>query len=416
MYITKREGKEIDFFRVCEQYPNISRFTILKIELQRRGFELTEEALRLVNKRVHQTRQRSFSREADENIPVSLMLRDGTSVVTRPITYKKASNTLKPIVVDVETEGKFVLKDSDEILEEVFFWEKPDFYEKVTSRGIPMWQVASARPQRLDINPYQFCDFWKNGGHGCRFCEIASTYYKQQKESFLKLEDIRETVSEALKEEGRYTSIFLTGGSCIGGKNLFDDEVDLYISILQMIGENFFTAKFPSQLIGSAYSQNQLERLYKNTGLMSYTADLEVLNEKLFKWICPGKAYYVGYNNWKERLYHAVEIFGKGYVNTGIVSGIELASPYGFKFEEDGIENTLLEAEKLYRNGVSVVSCVWRIATGSAFAEQRQPSLDYYVQIADGLNRLNRKYGINSGMDDYRRCGNHPNTDLARIW
>lgn len=102
----------------------------------------------------------------------------------KSITYKKASNALKPIVVDVETEGKFVLKDSDEILEEVFLGEKTDFYEKVTSCGIPMRQVASARSQRLGINPYQFCDFWKNGGHECRFCEIASTYYKQQKESF----------------------------------------------------------------------------------------------------------------------------------------------------------------------------------------------------------------------------------------
>lgn len=59
---------------------------------------------------------------------------------------------------------------------------------------------------------------------------------------------------------------------------------------------------------------------------MSYTADLEVLDEKMFEWICPGKAHYVGYNNWKERLYQAVDIFGRGYVNTGIVSGIELAS------------------------------------------------------------------------------------------
>ncbi len=41
----------------------------------------------------------------------------------KSITYKKASNALKPIVVDVETEGKFVLKDSDEILEKVFLGE-----------------------------------------------------------------------------------------------------------------------------------------------------------------------------------------------------------------------------------------------------------------------------------------------------
>lgn len=415
MYINKRNKEDIDFFRISEKYPHISRFIILKIELQRRGVVLSDQALKRVNIEVHQTKQRSFSRESEDNIPVSLMLRDGTMVVTRPTVVKKGKNKLNPILVDVEDE-KLVLKDSGEVLEEVFYWEKPDYYEKKTSRGIPMWQIASARPQRIDINPYQFCDFWKIGKYGCKFCEIASTYYKQKKPCILNLDDIRETVKEALKEKGRYTSVFMTGGTCLSGNELFDDEVDLYIKILQEIGNNFSSFKFPSQLIGSAYSKNQLNRLYKNTGLMSYTADLEVLDEKMFEWICPGKAHYVGYNNWKERLYQAVDIFGKGYVNTGIVSGIELASPNGFKIEEEGIRNTLLEAEELFRNGVSVVSCVWRIAPGSIFASQRQPSLDYYVQVADGLNKLNKKYGGNNGMDDYRRCGNHPNTDLARIW
>lgn len=415
MYINRMDNEDIDFFRISEKYPHISRFVILKIELQRRGFSLSDQALKEVNTEVHQTKQRTFSRESENSIPVSLILRDGTTVITRPTALTKKKNELTPILIDVE-DKKLVLKDGGEILEEVFFWEKPDYYEKKTSRGIPMWKIASARPQRIDINPYQFCGFWKDGKYGCKFCEIASTYYLKKKPCVLNLNDIGETVKEALKEKGRYTSIFMTGGSRLSGNELFDDEVDLYVKILQEIGKNFSTLKFPSQLIGSAYSKDQLENLYKNTGLMSYTADLEVLNEKMFEWICPGKAHYVGYNNWKEKLYQAVDIFGKGFVNTGIVSGVEMATPKGYRIEEEAIKNTLSEAEELFRNGVSVVSCVWRIAPGSIFANQRQPSLDYYVQIADGLNQLNKKYGINNGMDDYRRCGNHPDTDLARIW
>lgn len=278
-----------------------------------------------------------------------------------------------------------------------------------------MWQIASARPQRIDINPYQFCQFWKCG-YGCKFCGIASTYQKSKKSCFLNLDEISETIREALKEKGRYTSIFLTGGSRFSGTEVFDDEVEQYINVLQEIGKNFSSRRFPIQLIGCAYNDRQLRLLYENTGLMSYTSDLEVLNKKMFEWICPGKALYVGYDEWKDRLYRAVDIFGKGYVNTGIVSGIELASPNGFKSEEEGIRSTLDEAETLFRNGVSVVSCVWRIAPGSIFADQKLPSLEYYVRIAEGLDQFNQKFGFNNGMDDYRRCGNHPNTDLARIW
>ncbi len=415
MYTNKDNIKqETDYFDVCAKYPHIPHFIILKIELQRRGFELSSKALEKVDLKRHQTQQRSISRETQGDLPVSLMLRDGTTVITRPVIHKK-ENQLSPILIDVE-EDVFVLKYGDTVLEEVYFWDKPDYYEKLTSRGIPMWQVASARPQRIDINPYQFCDFWKRTGFGCKFCEIASTFHKQNKPCFLELDDISETIQEALKEKGRYASIFLTGGSCIGGKELFDEEVNLYVKILKKIGENFNVSKFPSQLIGSSYNEKQLRYLYENTGLMSYTADIEVLNKEMFEWICPGKAYYVGYDNWKERLFQAVDIFGKGYVNTGIVCGVELAAPYGFRSEEEGIKNTLVQAEEMFKNGILVVGCVWRIASGSIFAKQKMPSLDYYVQIADGLNNLNKKYGVSNGVDDYRRCGNHPNTDLARMW
>ena len=149
---------------------------------------------------------------------------------------------------------------------------------------------------------------------------------------------------------------------------------------------------------------------------MSYSANLEVLNEERFNWICPGKAKYIGYKEWKERLFQAVEIFGRGYVNTGIVCGVEMARPYGFECEEEGIEKTLLEAENLMGRGVDVVSCVWRVSKESAFRYQRIPSLDYYIKIVKGLNNLRHKYGLFSDMDNYRRCGNHPDTDFLRVW
>ena len=68
-----------------------------------------------------------------------------------------------------------------------------------------------------------------------------------------------------------------------------------------------------------------------------------------------------------------------------------------------------------FENGVSVVSCVWRIASGSLFAKQSLPSLDYYIKLSKGLSLLRKKYELYTGMDDYRRCGNHPDTDLDRI-
>lgn len=405
--------KELSLREVIEKYPHISPFIIIKTDVQRRGVIFTDAALQKVDHKIHQTVHRNFAGEKSDNTPVSLMLRDGTSVLTGG-TYRGIPVKRDLFVVDV-IDGKIVLSDEGEVFEEVEYWEKPEFYDKVTRSGKPMWQIAWARPQRIDINPNQFCQFWETPGHGCKYCSIAAAYKSSDKEQFLSIDDIAETVEEALKEKGRYTSIFLTGGTILDGEELLDQEVDYYIEILKRIGENFGGKRFPSQLIGTAFNERQLKRLYEETGLMSYTADIEILNEEKFNWICPGKAAKIGYEEWKQRLYKAVDIFGRGYVNTGLVVGTEMAEPHGFKTEEEGIETILTEAEELCRNGVSPVGCVWTVAPGSLFFNQKSPSLEYYVRISEGLDSLRRKYGIHVDMDNYRRCGNHPDTDLSRV-
>lgn len=406
--------KELGIVDLIKKYPEVSPFVIIKTDAQRRGVHFTEAALAKVDPSIHQTTNRSFFAEVNENakIPFSLMLRDGTSIITRGADADK--DTREPLIVDVEN-GKTVIKDQGVTLEEVLYWEKPDFYSKTTSKGTPMWHVAWARPQRIDLNPYQDCQFWKTPGHGCKYCAIASTYHKSDKPDFIDIDDIDETVAEALKQKGRFTSIFLTGGSILSGKNLLDDEVDNYIRILERIGKNFSTRKFPSQLIGTAFSKEQLKRIYDSTGIMSYTADIEVLDPELFDWICPGKSARIGYEEWKHRLYDAVDIFGKGYVNTGLVSGTELATPKGFQNEDIALEKVLAEADELMKHGVSPVVTVWNVSPCSIFKNQVTPSLEYYVRLAKGFSELRQKYGINIDMDNYRRCGNHPDTDLSRI-
>lgn len=403
--------KELGLKEVIRKYPEVSPFVIIKTDAQRRGVTFTRQALSRVDPQIHQTQSRNFSQEKTDNTPFSLLLRDGTSVLTGDSTVEGVRD---PLVVDV-VDDKIMLLDDGEPLEEVFYWEKPDFYNKFTSSGKPMWHVAWARPQRIDLNPNQFCQFWQTPGYGCKYCAIASTYKRSGKPQFVDLDDIEETVKEALKQQGRYTSVFLTGGTILDGEELLDEEVDLYIQILRRVGKNFGGRRFPSQLIGTAFNRRQLTRLYEETGLMSYTADIEVLNEELFNWICPGKAARIGYREWKERLYQAAEIFGRGYVNTGLVAGVEMATPKGFQTEEEGLSKILEEAEELARNGVSPVACVWTVAPGSIFFNQKAPSLEYYIRLSKGFDELRRKYKINIDMDNYRRCGNHPDTDLSRV-
>jgi len=404
---------------VVAKYPDVSPLVILKAYLQRRGVTYSQAAFGHFDPARHLVQARSIfvsvGEKPDETPTMAsagLILRDGTTVISGP-----RLNTEGLFVVD-SIDGKLVITDGDDIIEEVDLWEKPDYVSKTTSSGKPMWQIATPRPQRLDINPYSYCHFWDDG-HGCKFCNISWNYHKEHKANNkpirLDPRDVSETVAEAIRQPGRFTNIMLTGGSIFSGDELFADELDLYIEILQAIGENFSTRRFPSQLISSSFAPHQLARLYEETGVLTYTSDIEVLNEEKFNWICPGKTAKLGYREWKRRLVEAVGIFGRGRVNTGIVGGVETATPHGFASEDDALAATLEEADDLASQGVSTVHCVWGPTPGSVFFKQKVPSLEYYVRLSQGLDQIRRNHGLNVDMDNYRLCGNHPDSDLSRI-
>ncbi|HPT86834.1 MAG TPA: radical SAM protein [Bacillota bacterium] len=413
--VPKPKATELSFEEVAAKYPQFPRLLLLKTDLQRRGVYYTKQALSKVDPVIHQLGGTHIFGTRDGILtqrPEALILRDGTSVITSPTPLEQ-----NPYIVDFR-DGRLVVMDGGVELEEVEYWTKPDYYNLTTSSGIPMSHVASARPQRIYLMPSRYCHFWTDN-QGCLFCDIVNNL-KQQKSELnlpprLKPQDVAETIREALKEPGRFTAICLTSGSDFHGAEDFDAEVDYYIEILKAVGENFATPKFPSQLIATAFTEKQLERIYRETGLLSYTPDIEVLNERLFEWICPGKARWVGYQEWKRRMVRAVDIFGRGRVNTCIVAGVELAKPYGFNDEDAALQAVLAEAEDLASQGVSTVYTVWVPRPGSYLRGQKNASLEYYVRLALGLQELRQKYQLSIDHDDYRRCGNHPDSDLARI-
>jgi hypothetical protein len=410
--------RELSRKQVEEKYPEFPKLLILKIDATRRGIKYTDRALAFVDPDFHHVEPSSYvtdSATRDRDAPVGVTLRDGTVICQTDKAVTKHTKR-EPYTLDI-ADGIPVLIDEGEEIEAIEFWEKPHFYDKVTSNGTPMRQIASARPQRICVVPNTICGFWTNPGQGCKFCSIFSDNYGkapgERDESWF--QDIFETVEEALKQKGRYSSFMMTSGSYLSGDEILDDEVDLYIRTLQAAGKAIGKEKFTVKLVATAFSKKQLQRLYDNTGITTYTTDIEVLNKDLFEWICPGKAKYIGYDEWKNRLYNAVNIFGRSNVNTGFVGGIELAQPNGFQSEDEALASTLAEADEIGSHGVSFAETVWNANPHSVFFAQREPSLEYYVRLAQGLADVRRKYGLNIYTDDYRRCGNHPNTDLARI-
>lgn len=408
--------KELSLDEVLEKYPDVPRIWALKVDVQRRGVVYTQAAKDKIDPAIHQINQGTVGlfRAAQDVVPESLILRDGSYIVTN-FDYDNKNPQRDQYVIDV-IDDHIYITDQGKPIEEVWYWERPHFYDKKASNGQPMGLYATARPQRIDITLNQYCHFWDKPGEGCKYCPMTPCFKmrgctKEREET----KYIVETVKEALKQKGRFSSILITGGSILSGKEIFDDELEQYIELLQGIGELFDADRIPSQLIPSAFNERQLTRLYEETKLLTYTTDIEVLNKEKFEWICHGKAKHVGYDEWKRRLFAAVDIFGRGNVTSGVVLGTELAKPNGFPSEEEAYKHIIEEAEDIISHGIPLAANVWRTAPGAIFQNQDTPSLEYFIRAYREFDRLAHHYNVNPYTDDYRRCGAHAGMDLLRI-
>jgi hypothetical protein len=404
--------KREEWEKLCRTYPDLSPFVLLKISMVWYGAVLTETALdRLQEPDYCFGKLEPFAiqfdgRPANKVMPGGILLRDATYVY---INYGETYEN--PYQIDWDDEqGEFLLRDEDGIIDTVDFVPRPDFFGKITSKGTPMEAVADARAQKLIFTAFQKCRLWE-GKDQCHFCAFFTGRYSLGE---VDCEEIYETVREALKEPGRFSEIYLSGGTDFSGEPPFSVEIERYIRVLQAVGRNF-QGRFSSQLMAPAYPHQALKRIYEETGLTSYCPNIEVWDKHLFQTLCPGKEKWIGYEEWIRRTLDAVEIFGKGKVCTQVVAGAELARPYGFKTEDEAIKSNFEGCEFFAKNGVICLSTIWRPHRASRLGFQPMPSLSYYVRLAKGFHEIRKSYGLISTNDDYKHCGNHPDSDLERL-
>ena len=325
------------FEQVAAAHPDFPRIIIRKMDTALRGVTITKRAL-------ERAREEGALYDASEDLGRSrpilggAVFRDGTVVLGLEDLYlqfpEKIVRRGNPYILDA-IDGKLWLLDGGMPVEEVFFVPVPAYFGKRTSRGTPMLKMVSQRfPCTLFLRIYNVCQFWeeKTPCTYCSFVKQKETVYTPES-----LQDLRETVDEALKEEGRWTVLFLSGGSDPRGDSAYQKTADEYIKALDTLRQCFGTEKIYARIVANAFPRDQLLRL-KDAGAVTYEPHLEVWDEKLFELICPGKAKYFGRQYWIDSALAAVDIFGRGNVCTQFVGGVELVPPHGFKTMEEGTQ------------------------------------------------------------------------------
>lgn len=331
--------------------------------------------------------QLDFQHTVQEQVRACFDMNHETYTLTKlPTAMRLPSNfrvgvaykTGAPYHVEAE-KGKFVLYHNEDALYDVTFVEKPKYFDRLTSDGVPMRTIAQeVGKTKLTVAYSNECAL-KDKGLDCKFCNINATKCR-----FAELEgiawktprQIAETYRAAY-EEG-YRAITITGGFVPERR-----EVEYYIDVAEAIQDVTGLDDFGGTACVGAPADLSVIEKYKEAGFSAISTNLEIWDRNIFRTICPGKDQICGgRDNWLAALKEEVRVFGKGNVRSFFVAGIEPKS-------------TLLDGiEYLASIGVVAIPLHWIPNPGSELEGHRAPEVDWYIDLYQRTYNILRQNGL----------------------
>jgi len=399
-----------------DKFPDVAPAIITKTELVRVGETFSKAAIEAFNEPNDILFKGFWLFSYDrgepvlygEKIPAFIRLQDGSRVQQR--TYKNS-----PYLIDY-IDGKFMLCDESGPLEEVGFEIRPRYFNRLLPDGTPMGAIVQCTRDLLFITLNKYCEMFRNGNQ-CLYCDFNAQTKAQKKggEALVVRKD-PEVVADVLEiafSELRFRHIFITGGTILStykGKS----EIEYYCEHLNTIRKRL-KVWYPAHFQCGAQTEDNWKRIH-DTGVGAVEPNMEVWDKRLFEIICPGKAKFIGYDEWIKRTIKAVDFFGPENVVPNFVTGVEMAKPMGFETVSSALKSTLGGWDFLMSHGVIPRMDMWCIEPGSKLAEHNlePPPLEYYIEVEKGYLELREKHGfmtLPSLFDSRAMCYHNCMTD-----
>lgn len=380
------------------RYPDVHPNIVLKTDILRQGIQITEAVSQNFSQRDDLLWKgfHLFSYDYQktmvygDKVPVLIRLEDGAPIHMR-------TNMLSPYYLDL-VDGEFVIREGEGgeiIAKKIWFERKPRWYDMRTEDGIQMPAIAQGTCRMIFVTMNKYCELWKTDDQ-CLFCNINATLRDQKKGgedlvARIAPKTIAEVVKIALEVDNHYQILYISGGTILGTYQ-GQTELDFYVTRLNALREKM-QVWVPTTVQIAAYDDEGWRRLHE-TGVGSVQPNIEVWDKALFKWICPGKEKFVGYDEWIRRTIRAVDFWGPGRVNPNFVLGIELARPHGFEDVLSAVKSTSEGWDYLMNHGVLPRFNLWTRESGSAFADQLPPPLEYFIEAQKAYTELRWKHGF----------------------
>jgi hypothetical protein len=282
---------------------------------------------------------------------------------------------------------------------EVALRDLPAYYRERLPDGRPVAEIAPTIEwgYLLYLTVFRVCQYF-GAKEECQFCDINNNYRQQIQEgrpytgvksvgdilAALQLIDATDSSSKA------YT---LTGGSVtstLQGKN----EVEFYAQYVEAI-ESRFPGRWISKVVTQAWPLADVRRL-KAAGAHIYHPNYEIWDPELFPKICPGKARYVGRDEWIRRIVDAADVFGPSHVIPNFVAGVEMAKPYGYTEAEDAIRSTAQGLEFFMSRGITPRFTTWcpEPMTPLGDANPEGAPLEYHLRLLETYRETMRSHRL----------------------
>lgn len=394
---------------LAHQFEDIPREAILKEDLLRSGMGFSRDALRYAAA----FKTKSYFIFSFDMVPIDAMEQDENLRAPEEVRFSGGPNEYRPTVVSTrvnpespyqvrvgESTGEPALELflGDDLLAVFELLPVPDYYKENLAGGQPVHEVAPTIEwgYLIYLTAYRKCQYF-GFKEECRFCDINENYRQQVAAGrpYRTVKPIDEMLEalEIIKNTNSTSKAYtITGGSItrhLRGKS----EGEFYAEYAEAI-----EGRFPGKWIGKAVTQalpvSDLNR-FRDAGIRIYHPNFEVWDPELFEKICPGKADYVGRDEWFRRILAARDVFGPENVIPNFVAGVEMARGVGFETVDEALASTGEGLDWFMSQGVSPRFTVWCPEPLATLGKEQGPApLAYHVGLLRVWRDTHRKYSL----------------------
>lgn len=376
-----------------EQFPEIPGLVLWKAEMLFTGVRYTESLRDAVaagaTPNFYPYRKRSADGKV-EVIPVPYLFNLDNEAVARLRVDDNSRFEVRPEGLSA---GLFA---GDEHLCAVDFVRLDDWQSFRTADGLnPFAAGVEQMGDMLVVNVAPGCEYFTASSPGhksmrCSFCAYGRfdkrslTLGQAQGVNPLTSETLQriEQVIRASTASSVARHVYITGGSVLSPA----DEVERFLPLIEAVrrgcGDKLRVT------IGSGAVDPEGSRRYRDAGADSACYNLEVWDPATFEACCPGKAHYVGRQRWLDGLLGAVEAFGRGYVGSAFVAGLELGPPAPGMTTDEMIASIMEGATFMVDHGITpLYSPLWPV-DGTGYGARDGLSAELYVRLEYELYKL----------------------------